>query len=248
RNAINALILRRTDRLLKLNAELERKNVDLNSFAYIASHDLQEPLRGIGEYSKFLLEDYGDKIDEEGRLKLISLGGLARHMQDLIEALSNFSRVGRIEVRRNKTNLGQLLAEATRAAGSKLANVDIAVPADSPTINCDPVLIKEVLINLMTNAVKYNDRAEKRIEIGWESTLDQNQTAIYVKDNGLGIREKHRDDIFKIFRRLHPQDRYGGGTGVGLAICKAIVERHGGRIWCESQYGEGTTFYFTLNQ
>lgn len=247
RNAINALILRRTDRLLRLNAELERKNVDLNSFAYIASHDLQEPLRGIREYSKFLLEDYEQTIDAAGKEKLVSLGALARHMQNLIEALSHFSRIGRIEVRRQNVNMAQVVTDTIRAAGSKLAGVEVRVAESLPTIDCDPVLVQEVVLNLLTNAVKYNDRPSKRVEIGCKSASEKEPVAIYVKDNGLGIREKHLNDIFKIFRRLHPQERYGGGTGVGLSICKAIVERHGGRIWCESEYGEGTAFYFTLN-
>jgi two-component system, chemotaxis family, sensor kinase Cph1 len=247
RNAINALILRRTDRLLRLNAELERKNVDLNSFAYIASHDLQEPLRGIREYSKFLLEDYGETIDAAGREKLVSLGALALHMQNLIESLSHFSRVGRIDIRRQENSLEQMVTEAIRTAGSKLDGVDVRVTKGLPVVQCDRVLVQEVLLNLLTNAVKYSDRPEKRIEIGCVPPGEKAPLAIYVKDNGLGIREKHLDDIFKIFRRLHPQERYGGGTGVGLAICKAIVERHGGRIWCESKYGEGTTFFFTLN-
>lgn len=247
RNAINALILRRTDRLLRLNAELERKNVDLNSFAYIASHDLQEPLRGIREYSTFLLEDYGETIDVAGREKLVSLGTLATHMQNLIEALSDFSRVGRIEIRRQENSLEQIVTDAIRTAGSKLDGVDVRVAGDLPVLQCDRVLVQEVLLNLLTNAVKYNDRPEKKIEVGCKPPGEKTPLAIYVKDNGLGIREKHQDDIFKIFRRLHPQERYGGGTGVGLAICKAIVERHGGRIWFESKYGEGTTFFFTLN-
>ncbi len=245
RNAINALILRRTDRLLRLNEELERKNVDLNSFAHIASHDLQEPLRGLRETSAFLLEDYGDKLAQDGREKLESLVSLARHMQDLIEALQKFSRLGRMEIKREEVSLDQLLQDARVAAGSKLDGVEVRVAGRLPVVKCDRVLVKEVLLNLLTNAVKYNQREQRFIEIGTETREDE-PVSIYVRDNGIGIREKHRQDIFKIFRRLHPQERFGGGTGVGLAVCKAVIERHGGRIWVESTYGEGSTFHFTL--
>ena len=245
RNAINALILRRTDRLLRLNEELERKNVDLNSFAHIASHDLQEPLRGLRETSAFLLEDYGGKLAQDGREKLESLVSLARHMQDLIEALQKFSRLGRMEIKREEVSLDQLLQDARVAAGSKLDGVEVRVAGRLPVVKCDRVLVKEVLLNLLTNAVKYNQREERFIEIGTETREDE-PVSIYVRDNGIGIREKHRQDIFKIFRRLHPQERFGGGTGVGLAVCKAVIERHGGRIWVESTYGEGSTFHFTL--
>ena len=245
RNAINALILRRTDRLLRLNAELERKNVDLNSFAHIAAHDLQEPLRGLRETSAFLLEDYGKQLPDDGREKLESLVSLSQHMQDLIDALQQFSRVGRIEIKREAVSLDQLLQDARAAAGTKLEGVELRVDRALPVVQCDRVLVKEVLLNLLTNAVKYNKRDDRFIAVGTEKG-ENGEVNIYVRDNGIGIQEKHFHDIFRIFRRLHPQDRFGGGTGVGLAVCKAIIERHGGRIWVESVYGEGSTFHFTL--
>jgi two-component system, chemotaxis family, sensor kinase Cph1 len=245
RNAINALILRRADRLLRLNAELERKNVDLNSFAHIAAHDLQEPLRGLRETSAFLLEDFHDKLGEDGREKLQALASLAQHMQELIRALQHFSKVGRIEIKREELSLDQLLQDARAAAGSKLDGVEIRVPQSLPVVRCDRILIREVLLNLLTNAVKYNTRDDRFIEIGTVAREGEPVT-VYVRDNGIGIREKHLVDIFKIFRRLHPHERFAGGTGVGLAVCKAIVERHGGEIWCSSIYGEGSTFHFTL--
>jgi light-regulated signal transduction histidine kinase (bacteriophytochrome) len=122
--------------------------------------------------------------------------------------------------------------------------------------NCDPVQVSEVFSNLISNAIKYNDKVDKWVEIGFlDSVADreiednsESTTPIvfYVRDNGIGIREKHLDAIFRIFKRLHTQNKYGGGTGAGLTIAKKIVERHDGRIWVESRYGEGSTFYFTL--
>ena len=128
-----------------------------------------------------------------------------------------------------------------------------------PTVQCDPVLISEVFSNLISNALKYNDRAEKWVEVGYLNTHEQREKALiqtdppsslppvfYVKDNGIGIRDRHLTHVFRLFKRLHSQNKYSGGTGAGLTIAKKIVERHEGQIWVESSYGLGTTFYFTL--
>ncbi len=114
-----------------------------------------------------------------------------------------------------------------------------------PVIYGDKILLEEVFSNLINNAVKYNKKEDKIVEIGYEET-EESASIIYVKDNGIGIREKHQETIFKIFKRLHGQDKFGGGTGVGLTIVKKILERHGGKIWLKSKYGEGTTFYVKL--
>ncbi len=106
--------------------------------------------------------------------------------------------------------------------------------------------IGEIFRNLIQNAVKYNDAGEKRVEVGWGGASDRNPPVFFVRDNGIGIREKHLETVFKIFKRLHGRDKYGGGTGSGLTIVRKIVERHGGRIWIESEVGKGSTFYFTL--
>src|SRR6202041_315544 len=125
--------------------------------------------------------------------------------------------------------------------------VRISVPL--PVVQCDRIRIGEIFRNLITNAVKYNDKNEKWIEIGFQSEQASGEvTEFYVRDNGIGIREKHRDSVFRIFKRLQARDKFGGGTGVGLTIVKKLVERHGGRIWVESEFGVGTTFYFTLTE
>jgi light-regulated signal transduction histidine kinase (bacteriophytochrome) len=119
-----------------------------------------------------------------------------------------------------------------------------------PTIECDPVLVGEVFSNLIINALKYNDKPEKWVEIGYLNTEEQRQTSVafvfYIRDNGIGIPEHHHESIFRLFKRLHSQEKYGGGAGAGLAISKKIVERHAGRIWVESVVDVGSTFYFTL--
>ena len=248
RAAINALILKRTDDLLKLNTDLEDKNRELNSFAYIAAHDLQEPLRGLRNYSRFLMEDYGNVLDSEGREKLHTLSELARQMHELIDALAHYTKTGRMEIRERETDLNQLVHEVQRSRFESLRGVEIRVPRPLPTIMADSILVREVLDNLIANAIKYNTQQKKWIEIGYVEPVDDDPFTqqYYVRDNGIGIRPKHKDDVFTLFRRLHPRDRYGGGSGVGLALVKSIIDRHGGRVWFESEYGVGTTFYFTL--
>jgi light-regulated signal transduction histidine kinase (bacteriophytochrome) len=245
-NALNALLLRRTERLLSLNAELEKKNTDLNSFAYIAAHDLKEPIRGIANYCSFLREDHASDLSPEALRKLDTIDRLAIQSEQLLIALNHFSRIGRMEVAPVETDMDALL-DGVIDGLEDLAHrekVKVLRAGKLPVANCDPVLVREIFSNLITNAVRYNDKDEKRIEIG--CTTGEGGTVYFVRDNGIGIREKHFDSVFVIFRRLHAQSAYGGGSGAGLAIVKTIVERHGGKIWIESVENEGTTFNFTL--
>jgi signal transduction histidine kinase len=229
------------------NEELRQSNKELDDFAYIASHDLKEPLRGIHNFSVFLLEDYADKLDEEGRSKLETLTRLSRRMEALIDSLLHFSRVGRVDLAIDRVDLNEILAEVLDSVGINLRelDVDVRIPRPLPVVLCDRARVGEIFYNLIVNAMKYNDKPEKWIEIGWR---DHRPPVFYVRDNGIGIPEKHLDSIFRIFKRLHGRDKFGGGTGAGLTIVKKIVERHNGRIWVESMSGEGTTFYFTLEK
>ena len=266
----------RTDDLTEANDKLSRSNQELDDFAYIASHDLKEPLRGIHNYSTFLLEDYSDKIDEDGKSKLNTLIRLTQRMETLINSLLYFSRVGRIDLAIKETDLNEGIHGVLDSLHVTLEekNIDVKIPRLLPTIVCDQTRVIEVFRNLVTNAMKYNDKDEKWIEIGFlqnEETamapkapdemgkttkylvgdnngdlLGKPKLIFYVRDNGIGIREKHLDSVFRIFKRLHGRDKFGGGTGAGLTIVKKIVERHDGRIWLDSTFGEGTTFYFTL--
>lgn len=238
--------------------DLENSNNDLDDFAYIASHDLKEPLRGIANYAGFLIEDYQDKLDDDGRAKLETLQRLASRMETLIDSLLFYSRLGRTDLAYQNTDLNEVVQEVLESLHIVLTEKDVEIrkPMSLPTIRCDHVRMAEIYRNLISNAMKYNDKSEKWIEIGFRETQDSigqqgdkaigQPTAFYVRDNGIGIRDNHQDKIFTIFKRLHGRHKYGGGIGAGLTIVKKIVERHGGRIWVESTYGKGTTFFFTL--
>ena len=262
RSSIIGIVLRKADEIAQVNKELTRSNIELDSFAYIASHDLKEPLRGIYNYSSFLLEDYGEILDEEGVDKLNTLMRLTHRMEDLINSLLHYSRLGRAELQLHSVNLNELVAGVLDVL--KISNRDrhvrFEIPRLLPTIKCDRTQVNELYTNLISNGIKYNEQTEKVIEIGY---LDSNDpiaqqkiqqrpddyvapTIFYVRDNGIGIRPKHQDTVFRIFKRLHGQKKYGGGTGAGLTIAKKIIERHGGDLWLQSVYGEGSTFYFTL--
>lgn len=261
RNAIVGIVLSKAEELAKLNQELERSNRELASFAFAASHDLKEPLRGIYNYSTILLEDYASRLDEEGVEYLETVQGLSVRMESLVNALLRLSRLGQQELHLKETDLDELLARVIDVfrASRPDSQLDIRIPRSLPTIECDPILANEVFSNLLANASKYNDKPEPWVEIGYlnpqecqsQSLLvpqEQSSTAIvfYVRDNGIGIQSDYREIVFKLFKRLHAQEKYGGGAGAGLAIARKIVERHGGRIWIDSVYGEGATFYFTL--
>jgi two-component system, chemotaxis family, sensor kinase Cph1 len=257
RTKIIGIVIQKADELALLNAELERSNIELDSFAYVASHDLKEPLRGIHNYSTFLIEDYGDKLGEDGIHKLATLMRLTQRMEDLIESLLQYSRLGRAELLLEPVNLAQVVENVLDVIKiSRPVPTDFQMPRLLPIIQCDRTQVTELFTNLISNAIEYNDHDQKSIKIGYilpdeiddlvPTVLDRSQTIFYVKDNGIGIRAKHFEKIFKIFKRLHPASKYGGGTGAGLTIAKKIVERHGGDIAVVSTFGEGSTFYFTL--
>ena len=232
--------------------ELERSNKELDDFAYIASHDLKTPLRGINHYAGFVIEDYGDKLDDEGREKLETMQRLCVQMEALINTLMTYSRVGRLDLGIEPSDLNVVVQEIVDGLRVRLDefNVDVRFASPLPTITCDRGRIGELFYNLINNAINYNDKDERWIEIGYGPYSGDGELTtedvFYVRDNGIGIRDKHLDSVFRIFKRLHARDKYGGGTGAGLTFVKKTVERHGGRIWVESNLGEGTTFFFTL--
>ena len=262
RSSIISIVLRKADELTQVNQELTRSNIELDAFAYIASHDLKEPLRGIYNYSSFLIEDYGEILDEAGIDKLNTLMRLANRMEDLINSLLHYSRLGRAELQMRPVDLNDLVAGVLDVirASARDKRVTFEIPRPLPTVNCDRTQVNELFTNLISNGIKYNKKEEKIIKIGYLDEQDPiarqkmaeyaddtpTKTIFYVRDNGIGIREKHLESIFRIFKRLHGQKQYGGGTGAGLTIAKKIVERHGGEIWVQSIFKEGSTFYFTL--
>jgi signal transduction histidine kinase len=235
--------------------ELERSNQELDDFAYIASHDLKEPLRGLFNHSTFLLEDYKDKLDEDGVRRLTRLGQLCQRMERLINDLMYFSRLGRADLAVQDTDPNAVIVEVQQMMETLLSerHARIVVPRALPHIVCDKMRVTEVFRNLITNAVKYNDKAERVVEIGFLESADSKEgsekNVFYVKDNGVGIDPAFHQDIFRIFKRLqNASDGPDNGTGVGLTFVKKIIERHGGRIWLNSVPGKGTVFYFNLNR
>lgn len=256
RESLTEIIFRRSEEISRLNLELFRSNQDLDSFAYVASHDLKEPLRGIYNYATFLTEDYAQTLDEEGRRKLATVIRLSKRMQVLIDSLLHFSRLGKSPLHPELLPLGPLVDEALEMVETRLkeTGAGVSVPRPLPTVQADRTGLLEVYANLLSNALKYNDKPERRVEVGsvaagepgFPKEAEGFAHCFYVKDNGIGIPESSREEIFRIFKRLHSHEEFGGGTGAGLTIVKKVVERHGGRIWLTSREGEGTTFFFTL--
>jgi light-regulated signal transduction histidine kinase (bacteriophytochrome) len=253
RNALQDILYRQAeaeakDQLEAVNRQLARSNSELDWFAYIASHDLKEPLRGIQNYARFLSEDYGDRLDDDGRHKLETLVRLGARMEALLDGLLLYSRLGRVDLAVQPTDLNRVVEDATDLLlpAIQQSGVEIRVPRPLPTLRCDRSRIGEVFSNLITNALKYTDKEERWVEIGYQEREGAQPITLYVRDNGIGIQERYHSAIFDMFRRLHTRDKFGGGSGVGLTIVRKIVERHGGRIWVESIPGEETTFFFTL--
>lgn len=250
RTAINATIFKRYDRLRRLGDELQRKVTDLDSFAYIASHDLKEPLRGITNYAQFVLEDTEGTIDAESARRLRAIHTMAGRSSEQLDALLNFSRVGRRAMELQPLQVEAVVREAMETLRLRIDQTaaEVTVQPGLPPVLADPTLLREILENLMGNALKYSDQPP-RIEIGANGPGDfSGQTTFFVKDNGIGIPAHLQPEVFRIFRRLHPLEAYGGGTGAGLAVVKSVVERHGGEVWVESEPGRGSTFFFTLGQ
>lgn len=248
RAAVNASIRKRTEHLLRLNDDLIRKNTDLNSFAFIASHDLREPLRGIRNILEFIREDHGAAMAPQAQQDLSTAARTAERLHEMLEGLLHYTRISRSELATRSVPLQGIIDRALELARpqwmGKQVSVDVA--ADLPAVKCDPVMMAEVFTNLLTNAVKYNLSEEKRIEI-FARPSSPESVEIAVRDNGIGIEERHFNDVFTIFRRLHPRDHYNGGLGVGLAVVKSIIERQGGMIHVESIKNEGTTFVIKLD-
>ncbi|MGB3615334.1 MAG: ATP-binding protein [Elainellaceae cyanobacterium] len=256
KNAIVGTVLRQADALAELNGQLMTSNGELDAFAYAASHDLKEPLRGIYNYSSFLLEDFPDDFSEEGVSHLKAIAKLTQRMENLIDSLLHYSRLGRTELVKVPVNVSDLLKDiADLFCVQTSDDVTLQIGADLPTVPGDAVQLMEVFTNLISNAIKYNDNPQKHVEVGICSTVpleaklggsDPNSITFYVKDNGIGIPEKHQANIFRLFKRIHSPKKYKSGTGVGLTLVKRIIERHGGSIAVISAQGEGSAFYITL--
>ena len=250
------MVVDRAERLATLNADLARSNEELEAFAYVASHDLKEPLRGITQYAHQLMDDAA-LVSDGNRGKLDRLMQLTQRMDGLLDSLLHFSRVGRADLTLETVDLDEVVSEALEMVGSTGANLEVVRPRPLPVLRCHRVWCREVFVSLLSNAIKFSDKASKRVEIGFVEPGDNHprpgcpaesagQTIFYVADNGIGIEPKHFNQVFKLFKRLHGRHEYGAGSGAGLTIVRKLVERHGGRVWLDSEPGRGTTAYFTL--
>lgn len=230
--------------VVKSETELKRSNAELEQFAYVASHDLQEPLRMVTNYTTLLARRYKGKLDETANDYIGFAVDGAKRMQGLINDLLAYSRVGRQGKEMGPVNCAEVVARALSALELAIADCGAKVTYDNlPTVLADEMQMGQLFQNLIGNAIKYRNGATPEVHVGCVSKGDDWQFA--VRDNGIGIDPEYAERIFVIFQRLHTRDEYSG-SGIGLAVCKKIVEHHGGKIWVESQVGKGATFYFTL--
>lgn len=224
--------------------QLSRSNKELEQFAYVASHDLQEPLRMVSSYVQLLAERYRDQLDDKAQKFIHYAVDGANRMQVLIQDLLDFSRVSTRGLAFSSVDCNQLLGEALDNLQTSIRATGTVIIGDHlPMVIGDRVQIVQIFQNLIANSIKFCANESPTIHVSAESNDDRWQFS--VQDNGIGIDRKYADKIFVIFQRLHTREEYPG-TGIGLALCKRIVERHGGEIWFNSEEGKGTTFYFTL--
>lgn len=237
--------LARAEEALKLaNEELARSNAELEQFAYVAAHDLQEPLRMVSSYVQLLAKRYKGQLDADADDFIGYAVDGAQRMQRLINDLLAFSRVGSRGQAQVETSAGAIVEQvreqlriAIDESGTEL------VVGDLPTVIADPTQLAQLFQNLIGNAIKFHGPQPPEVRV--EARAAEGEWLFTVADNGIGIQPQYADRIFAVFQRLHSTQEYPG-TGIGLAICKRIVERHGGRIWLESELGRGSTFQFTL--
>lgn len=231
-------------KLQEAMARLEQSNRDLQQFAYSASHDLQEPLRMMSSYLRALDSTAGEKLDESGRTFVALSLDSARRMQQLIGDLLAFARVGSRRTAFEAVNTASLVDRVVADLGGMLqANAAEVAQEGLPCVNGDATLLGQLFQNLISNAIKFHDARPPRVHVS--ARRENGHWLFAIRDNGIGIPPASLERVFVIFERLHTEEEYPG-TGIGLAICKRVVEHHGGRIWAESTPGEGTTFYFTL--
>ena len=224
--------------------ELARSNADLEQFAYVASHDLQEPLRMVTAYTQLLAERYRGKLDESADKFIGYASEGAQRMQVLIQDLLAFSRVGRNGTVTGSVDCNVVIAEVLQALASAVQESGATVTyAELPTVWADRTQVAQLFQNLMGNAIKFRGKEPPAVAVQAEKAGQQWRFS--VSDNGIGIAPEYAENIFVVFQRLHARSEYPG-NGIGLAICKKIVEHFGGNIWVESQSGSGSTFKFTL--
>lgn len=232
-------------RVAERTAQLETANRELEAFSYSVSHDLRAPLRAVDGFARILLDEYRDKLDEEGRRLLHVIREGAAQMGQMINDILAFSRAGRFELNRSTVDMTALArgvaAELCPLEEGRTVNITVH---DLPAAHGDPAMLRQVFANLIGNAVKFTAKKKAAlIEVGAQPA--ERETVYYVRDNGAGFDMRYADRLFGVFQRLHSTEEFEG-TGIGLAIVKRIIARHGGRVWAEGKVGKGATFYFTL--
>ncbi len=246
------------EEIRRLNAELEQRvqrrtqqlevvNKELEAFTYSVSHDLRAPLRGMSGFARVLEEDYGDKLDDDGRRYLQIIKSNAAQMGQLIDDLLALSRLSRQPLKAATISVEEVARDAFRQVLADAGDRVIDLTIDPlPQCRADAGLMRQVFVNLLSNAVKFTRRAPvARIHIG--VTRENGEVTFFIRDNGAGFDMRYANKLFGVFQRLHGPEDFAG-TGVGLAIVKRIIDRHSGRVWAEGKPGEGATFYFTLGR
>jgi PAS domain S-box-containing protein len=242
---LELMVQQRTQELATSNTELARSNAELTQFAYVASHDLQEPLRMMGSFAQLLAERYQGKLDTEADEFIHFITDGADRMQRLINDLLLYSRVGKGDIAMAAVDCNAALGLARTNLQAVIHETQASIAADPlPVVQGNEAQMMQLLQNLIGNAIKFAQRnVSPVVQVG--ARMQGNEWLFWVRDNGIGFEPRQAERIFLVFQRLHPRIEYPG-TGIGLAICRKIVERHGGRIWADSVPGSGTTFYFTL--
>ena len=236
---------RASEELREYAARLEEVNNELQQFAYVASHDLQEPLRMVSSYLQLIEKRYGDALDDDAREFIGFAVDGARRMKRLIDDLLDYSRIGTRGESPHPTDAGAVLDEVMADLSVAIRETGATIVRDGPlpTVTFDSTQLRRLLLNLIGNAIKFHGEAPPHVHV---SINDEGAHYLgSVRDNGIGIDPGSHQRIFVIFQRLHAKDKYPG-TGIGLSVCRKIVERHGGRIWVESQPDCGSTFFFTI--
>jgi len=230
--------------LLHSKAELQRSNRELEQFAYVSSHDLQEPLRKVKNYADLLAKKYQPELDETAFKYLNIITSGAARMQKLIDDLLSVSRVTTRGNQLERIDMQLVVNDVLDIYDLRFQEEDVAfTSSDMPVVNADKGQLTQLLQNLISNSLKFRSKEPPSLHF---SVSETNESWLFeFQDNGIGFDTKFADRIFVVFQRLHARDEYSG-TGIGLAICQKIVERHGGEIWADSDPGKGSTFYFTL--
>lgn len=241
----NAQVDASTRALRARTIELERSVKDLDSFAYSIAHDLRAPLRAIDGFSQIVLDDLGPVVDPETHRHLEIIRSNAQGMQLLIDGLLDLCRLGQKPIEPRELVTAEVVRRAIHDLGMLAKRPDVEITIDPlPSCTADPTLLRQVFVNLIDNALKFTStRSDARVHIG--STTTGRNVTYFVKDNGVGFDPRQADKVFGVFRRLQRVEDFEG-TGIGLALVQRIVERHGGRVWCEGSIDEGARFFFTL--